>query len=81
MYPAPVALRTYHGTLLPSRQLQRSYCTGSDDLVQEFFVPCLEAASLYRRATGYFTSAGLGRKSRLLGFSNSQRTQIHLMAA
>lgn len=39
--------------------LKLSYRTGRDDLVQDFFVPCLEAAVLYRRAAGYFTSAGL----------------------
>lgn len=81
MYPAPVAFRTYPDTLLPSRQLQLSYCTGSDDLVRDFFVPCLESSILYRRAAGYCTSAGVGRQSRLLDFSNAQRTQFHLMAA
>ena len=28
------------------------YRTGHDDLVQDFFVPCLEHAVLYRRARG-----------------------------
>lgn len=81
MYPATDTLRTYPGTLLPSRQLQLSYCIGSDDLVWDFFVPCLEAASFYRRGAGYFTSSGLGRQSRSLDFSSSPRTQFPLMAA
>lgn len=38
--------------------LRISYRTGRDDLVRDFFVPCLEASGLYRRAPGYFTSAG-----------------------
>jgi hypothetical protein len=45
MYPAAVALRTYPGTLLTSRQLQLSHCTGSDDLSQEFFYPALTSPS------------------------------------
>lgn len=39
--------------------LKLSYRTGRDDLVQEFFVPCLASSKLYRRAAGYFTSSGL----------------------
>jgi hypothetical protein len=81
MYPAAVAIRTYPGTLLTSRQLQLSHCTGSDDLSQEFFLPCLDFSILYWRAAGYCTSADLGPQSRLIDFSNSQRTQFHLMAA
>jgi DNA phosphorothioation system restriction enzyme len=64
MYPAAVAFRTYTGTLLTSRQLQLSYCTGSDDLVRDFFVPCLESSILYQRAAGYFTSSGLALAAR-----------------
>ncbi len=39
--------------------LRLSYRTGRDDLVRDFFNPCLERAVLYRRAAGYFTSSGL----------------------
>jgi len=41
-----------------------SYRTGRDDLVQDFFNPCLEASVLYRHAAGYFTSAGLALAAR-----------------
>jgi hypothetical protein len=41
-----------------------SYRTGRDDLVQDFFNPCLGASVLYRRAAGYFTSAGLALAAR-----------------
>lgn len=44
--------------------LQISYRTGSDDLVQDFFIPCMEASTLYRRATGYFTSSSLALAAR-----------------
>lgn len=39
--------------------LRISYRTGSDDLVRDFYIPCLQRSVLYRRAVGYFTSAGL----------------------
>lgn len=44
---------------LRSLPLRISYRTGRDNLVQDFYVPALRAAVLYRRAAGYFTSAGL----------------------
>jgi hypothetical protein len=33
-------------------------------MVGEFFVPCLEQSSLYRRSAGYFTSHGLALAAR-----------------
>jgi hypothetical protein len=42
---------------LSALPLRLAYRTGRDDLVRDFFVPCLRAAILYRRAAGYFTSA------------------------
>ncbi len=41
-----------------------SYRTGRDDLARDFFVPCLESSVLYRRAAGYFSSAGLALAAR-----------------
>lgn len=32
------------------------YSSGDDDLVRDFYVPCLSAATMYRRAAGYFRS-------------------------
>lgn len=49
---------------LASLNLKTSYRTGRDQLVKDFFVPCLENAVLYRRAAGYFTSAGLALAAR-----------------
>ena len=49
---------------LSSVPLKLSYRSSRDDLVQDFFVPCLEESVLYRRAAGYFTSAGLALASR-----------------
>lgn len=41
-----------------------SYRTGRNDLVRDFLNPGLEAAIRYRRAAGYFTSAGLALAAR-----------------
>ena len=49
---------------LSALPLKLSYRSSRDDLVQDFFVPCLEESVLYRRAAGYFTSAGLALASR-----------------
>ena len=35
------------------------YRSGRDDLAENFFRPCLRAASLYRRAAGYFSTSAL----------------------
>ncbi|WP_028324757.1 DNA phosphorothioation system restriction enzyme [Desulfatirhabdium butyrativorans] len=44
--------------------LRISYRTGRDDMVKDFYVPCMESSMLYRRAAGYFTSAGLALAAR-----------------
>lgn len=41
-----------------------SYRSSRDDLVRDFYNPCLEASILYRRSAGYFTSAGLALAAR-----------------
>ena len=51
-------------TDLSGLPIRLSYRTGRDDLVRDFFNPCLERAVLYRRAAGYFTSAGLALAAR-----------------
>lgn len=39
--------------------LQTEYRSDSDDLLSDFYLPCLKRSSLYQRAVGYFTSRGL----------------------
>jgi superfamily II DNA or RNA helicase len=36
--------------------IELGYASGDDDLVRDFYVPCLAAASTYSRAVGYFRS-------------------------
>ncbi|MBN2685347.1 MAG: DEAD/DEAH box helicase family protein [Pontiellaceae bacterium] len=44
---------------LSALNLKISYRTGRDDLVNDFYIPCLRRSALYQRAVGYFTSSGL----------------------
>ncbi|RLI52496.1 MAG: DNA phosphorothioation system restriction enzyme, partial [Candidatus Thorarchaeota archaeon] len=39
--------------------IELSYRSGRNDIVKEFYVPCLSVASSYDRAVGFFTSGGL----------------------
>ncbi|MBV9383333.1 MAG: DEAD/DEAH box helicase family protein [Streptosporangiaceae bacterium] len=43
--------------MLRDLSLQRSYRSGRDVLVDDFYVPCLQEAVSYDRAVGYFSSA------------------------
>jgi superfamily II DNA or RNA helicase len=42
--------------MLADLSLQRSYRSGRDVLIDDFYVPCLEEAVIYDRAVGYFSS-------------------------
>lgn len=42
--------------LLTETAIGLGYASGDDDLVRDFYVPCLAAASRYSRAVGYFRS-------------------------
>jgi DNA phosphorothioation system restriction enzyme len=62
-------------------KLRVSYRTGRDDLVRDFYVPCLERAVLYRRAVGYFTSAGLALAARGVASLVSRHGKMQLVAS
>lgn len=66
---------------LTDHPLKLSYRTGRDDLVRDFFVPCLEAAVLYRRAAGYFTSAGLALAARGVASLALRRGRMRLVVS
>src|SRR3954453_24126383 len=42
---------------LTSLSLKRRYTTSRDDLITSFFVPCLDHATEYDRAVGFFSSS------------------------
>lgn len=62
-------------------QFKLSYRTGREDLVQDFFMPCLEASTLYRRAAGYFTSAGLALAARGIAGLASRGGKMQLVTS
>ena len=44
---------------LSELKIAMSYRTAEDDIVKDFYVPCMKVSTLYRRAVGYFTIHGL----------------------
>ena len=66
---------------LPDIPIKLSYRTGRDDMVKEFFIPCMESSVLYRRAAGYFTSAGLALAARGVASLASRRGKMKLVVS
>jgi len=66
---------------LSALSLRLSYRTSRDDLARDFFVPCLESSVLYRRAAGYFSSAGLALAARGVASLASRRGTMRLVAS
>lgn len=62
-------------------KLRVSYRSGRDDLVRDFYVPCLERAVLYRRAVGYFTSASLATAARGVASLVARHGKMQLVAS
>ena len=62
-------------------QLRVSYRSGRDDLVRDFYVPCLGLAILYQRAVGYFTSSGLALAARGVADLVARRGKMQLVAS
>ncbi len=60
---------------------QLSYRTGRNDMVRDFFVPCLESAILYRRAAGYFSSSGLALAARGVASLASRGGKMRLVVS
>ena len=58
-----------------------SYRSGSDNLVEDFLIPCLERADLYRRAAGYFTSSGLALAARGVAHLASRGGKMRLVVS
>lgn len=61
--------------------LNMSYRTGRDDLVGDFFVPCLSESTLYRRAAGYFSSHGLALAARGVARLVKNRGEMRLVVS
>ncbi len=61
--------------------LRISYRSGREDLIRDFYLPCLERAVLYRRAVGYFTSSGLAYAARGVASLVQRKGQMRLVAS
>lgn len=81
MYSGSTSTPCNPAAVLAARSFQLSYCTGQDDLVWDFFVPAIERAELYRRAAGYFTSAGLALAARGVASLASRDGEMRLIVS
>ena len=61
--------------------LQPEYRSELDDLIDEFYAPCLQRSVLYRRAVGYFTSYGLSAAARGIATLMNNRGSMRLVAS
>jgi DNA phosphorothioation system restriction enzyme len=61
--------------------LKLSYRTDRDDMVRDFFIPCMESSVLYQRAAGYFTSSGLALAARGVASLAVRRGKMQLVVS
>ena len=61
------------------RGLKSSYRTKENQLVNDFFVPCLKYCNSYQRAAGYFSSTALGTWCAMLERLDSEDISISLL--
>ncbi|MCH2046048.1 MAG: DEAD/DEAH box helicase family protein [Saprospiraceae bacterium] len=50
--------------MLTGLELKLSYRSNSDNLIEDFYTPCLTECDNYKRCAGYFTSSGLALAAR-----------------
>lgn len=61
------------------RELKSSYRTKENQLVNDFFVPCLKYCNSYQRAAGYFSSTALATWCAMLERLDSEDISISLL--
>ena len=66
---------------LESLSLKPEYRSDTDDLVRDFYVPCLRQSQLYLRAVGFFTSRGLSVAAQGLTEFIDKGGQMRLVAS
>ncbi|PWU19858.1 MAG: DNA phosphorothioation system restriction enzyme [Verrucomicrobia bacterium] len=64
-----------------AQRLRICYRSGRDDLLRDFYIPCMECATLYRRAVGYFTSSSLASAARGVASLVSRHGKMQLVAS
>ncbi|DAC17233.1 MAG TPA: DEAD/DEAH box helicase [Candidatus Poseidoniales archaeon] len=66
---------------LSDLNLKISYRTGRDDLINDFYIPCLNRSILYQRAVGYFNSTGLSLAASGIAHLIAAGGKIELLAS
>jgi DNA phosphorothioation system restriction enzyme len=61
--------------------LDISYRSDEGNVVSDFYVPCLERCSIYRRAAGYFTSSGLALAAKGLAHLIERQGKVQLVVS
>lgn len=67
--------------MLPGITVKPQYRSDRDNLLRDFYIPCLSEAVLYRRAVGYFTSDSLSAAARGLSVLIKRRGRLQLVAS
>lgn len=67
--------------MLRDLQHRIRYNTAEHNLVKEFYVPCLAASQVYKRAVGFFTSFGLSVASRGVASLIANDGKMYLVAS
>jgi DNA phosphorothioation system restriction enzyme len=58
-----------------------SYRSDNGDVVRDFYIPCLERCSIYRRAAGYFSSSGLALAAKGLAYLIKAGGKVRLVVS
>lgn len=66
---------------LQSKEFQMDYRTGEYDILEEFYIPCLQNSKLFLRGVGYFTSNCLSEEAIGLEFFISHGGKIQMVAS
>jgi len=66
---------------LESVSLKYSYRSDTDNLVDDFYVPCMKNSVLYQRAVGYFTSSSLNQAAQGVAHLLSCNGKIELVCS
>ncbi|MBT5873671.1 MAG: DEAD/DEAH box helicase family protein, partial [Candidatus Latescibacteria bacterium] len=66
---------------LQDLNLEPVYESGYQNLVTDFYVPCLKCAVLYERSAGYFTSSGLSAAAKGIAHLLNNDGEIRLIAS
>lgn len=69
------------GLSLKDLAIQDEYRSDSCNIIQDFYLPCLENATLYRRAVGFFSSSSMTAAARGLTALIRSRGKMQLIAS